>query len=531
MQVTKEETQLKILAQAKLRLQAGDCQGALDLLLEPRDEFKRVPAAWDAMIGRCWLRLGDGLAAATFLTGARDEYGDRMPVEQRRDLGAALFLAGRMEAAGREFSMVAASGAGVARPAYRAAIEAYSNRLSDDLDRGPPTPYRVIAQAEALSDAKDFPAARNLLMAALELHGREWSPLPAAFDAVLGRILLRCGEREAAIEHLTRARDASGDDAPAGMRQTLGTALFDVGRVAEAGRELDLAVRAGAVLHRVELVISTNAYRAQAGNAERLDTRFARNLTLVDPDRHLAYVSVPKNACSLLKAGFVLSSRHRDAYIASGDNIHVFCTGLSMGATAPEVASDPAYFRFTVLREPMRRILSAYLDKIVDGRQETDHYMRLQVARTVRAAQAALGLTDDPDRSITFEEFVRYLATAEDVACDLHWMPQAQLVGTDLGRYEHVGRVEHLADTLDLLASRFGYVGPADGDPNLDVHDPHAARFSESAALPAPHRAVPAALAALPDGLPMPELFLTRELTDLLTRRYATDVALYASLN
>jgi hypothetical protein len=49
--------------------------------------------------------------------------------------------------------------------------------------------------------------------------------------------------------------------------------------------------------------------------------------------------------------------------------------------------------------------------------------------------------------------------------------------------------------------------------------------------LPAPHRAVPAALAALPDGLPMPELFLTRELTDLLTRRYATDVALYASLN
>lgn len=525
------ETPPEVMALAKVRLEAGDCQGALDMLREPRDAFGSVPPAYDALIGRCWLRLGEGLAAVNFLTTARDKYGDRMPVEQRRDLGAALFAVGRIEAAGRELGIVAASGARVVRPAWRAAIEAYAHRLSDDLDRAPATLYRVIAQAEALFDAKDFAAARDLLVAARAQYGGAGVLLPAAFDALFGRILFRCGERDLAIEHLTRARDAGGADVPLSTRQPLGTALFEVGRIAEAGRELDLAVRAGAVLSRVELLMATNAYRAHAGDPERLDTSFARGVTVADPDRHLAYLWVPKNATSLLKAGLVLSSRHRDAFLASGKTIHAFCTALSMAATAPDVGRDPAYFRFTVLREPLRRILSAYLDKIVHGGQATDEYMRLQVARTVRAAQAALGLPDDPGRSITFEEFVRYLTKVEDFACDLHWMPQVRLVGTDLGRYAHVGTVERLADTLDLLSSRFAYVVPASGDPNLDVRDPHVTKFSETASLPAPHRAVPAELASLANGVPMPEFFLTQELKDLLTSRYRADLDMYESLN
>ncbi len=520
-----------MLANAKTLLDAGDYQGALDMLLEPRGDFQRVPPAYDAIIGRCWLRLGEALAAVNYLTIARDGYGEGMPVEQRRDLGVALFTIGRIEAAGREFGIVAASGTKVARPAYLAAIEAYAHRGSDDLDHPPATPYRLIAQAKALVEAKDFHAARDLLLAALQRHGKKWGPVPAEFDALLGRILFRCGERERAIEYLTRARDAGADDAPASVRQPLGTALFEVGRFAEAGRELDRAVRAGASLNRAELLIATNAYREQAGNADRLETSFARNLTLVDPDRHLAYVSVPKNACSLLKAGLVLSSRYRDAYLAGGENIHVFCTGLSMAATAPEVANDPAYFKFTVLRDPLHRILSAYLDKIVPGPLDGDRYTSMQVARTVRAAQAAVGIADDPDRSITFEEFVRYLAVAADVECDMHWMPQVHLVGADLSRYAHVGTVERLAETLDLLASRFGYVVPASQDPALGADDPHVTKFDETAALQAPHRALPAELAALEKGVPMPELFLTRELKDLLTQRYAADVAMYASLN
>jgi hypothetical protein len=81
-----------------------------------------------------------------------------------------------------------------------------------------------------------------------------------------------------------------------------------------------------------------------------------------------------------------------------------------------------------------------------------------------------------------------------------------------------------------LLASRFDYVVPAGDDPHLDINDPHVVQFSETAVLPAPHRALPAELAALPDGLPMPEFFLTKELKNLLARRYAADLAMYESL-
>ncbi len=242
------ETLPVVMALAKGRLGAGEFRDALDMLLDSRDEFQWVPPSYDAMIGRCWLRLGDARRAVAFLTTAHDDYEGNMPVEQRRDLAAALFLVGRIEAAGREFSIVAASGARVVRPAYLAAIAAYDHRLSDDLDRAPPTPYRLIAQAEALSDAKHFVGARDLLISALEQFGSNWQFLPAAFAALLGRILFRCGERESAIAYLTRARDASGGDVLATTRQTLGTVLFEVGRFAEAGRELDLAMRAGAVL-------------------------------------------------------------------------------------------------------------------------------------------------------------------------------------------------------------------------------------------------------------------------------------------
>jgi hypothetical protein len=60
-------------------------------------------------------------------------------------------------------------------------------------------------------------------------------------------------------------------------------------------------------------------------------------------------------------------------------------------------------------------------------------------------------------------------------------------------------------------------------------HVPHRPRanFSETAELKAPYRALPHELDEFQDGLPMPELFFTPALRELLRARYADDVALY----
>jgi hypothetical protein len=189
----------------------------------------------------------------------------------------------------------------------------------------------------------------------------------------------------------------------------------------------------------------------------------------------------------------------------------------------------PDCFRIVVLRDPLRRVVSAYLDKFVLFRPPDNQHLGLRVRRAVQDAQALLGIPDDPARSISFEEFVRYLAVTPDVRMDEHWMPQAVLVGDNLARFGHVGRVEQLDRTLDILASRFGYTLESDLTGHVGNGNRHVRRYDGGTQLSAPWRALPAEIMALKGRAPAPEAFYTEELRALVERRYAADFAMYAS--
>jgi hypothetical protein len=150
----------------------------------------------------------------------------------------------------------------------------------------------------------------------------------------------------------------------------------------------------------------------------------------------------------------------------------------------------------------------------------------LQVARAVREAQATLGLPEDPTRSITFEEFVRYVAVSPDERLDMHWMPQYLVTGTDLDIYDHVGTVEHLSETLDLLVNRFGF-RPAESDPSPRRLELRRTRYNPEADVSDAFRLLPRDLAAMADGFPPALQFYTPELEALVRKRYAEDVALH----
>jgi len=513
-----------VITRAKALADAGDAGAALLLLRERRGNWGRVPPAYDAMLGRLALLTDDPKAAVEYLTRARDSYRDKMPVEQRRDLGKALFQVGRIWAAGRELDIVAQTGANIGRPRYRAAIEAFANSTGAEPDSGRPTPFCVLAQAQALREEKGVDAAHALLV---QRRGA-WESVPAAYDAMLGRLSLRSGNWEAAVRFLTLARDNCQGDVPVHIRQQLGVALFALGYFAEAGCELDLAYAAGANVNRAELRIAINAWRRDnRDSAAPIDTTFAGDLTFVDPDKRLIYVSIPKNACTLLKSLYLLNGPHRMAYLSSRKTVHKFCNTIRPTLPDADSKTNGDHFRFVVLRDPLRRLLSAYLDKFVRKRANPDPYDWLQVLRTIRDAQTVLGLRYDPVRSITFEEFVRHVAAAVDVRCDMHWMPQIHMVGNDLGIYDHVGTVERLEDTLDMLSSRFGY-STAESLART-MPSPHNTRYSETAALNAPYGALPAELEEFTNGFPLSELFYTPELRQLVEQRYQADVALHAA--
>ncbi|HTZ71968.1 MAG TPA: sulfotransferase family 2 domain-containing protein [Acetobacteraceae bacterium] len=511
----------EVVARARVLADAGNVQAALTLLMERRGNWQRVPPVYDAMIGRYSLRTGDAQAAVEHLARAREAYGDAMPVEQRRDFAAALLSVGRIEAAGREFGLVADAGGTITRPLYRTAIDAFRHSIGTVLDEGPSTPYRVLAQAQALVDGRDHAAARALLVD----HVDNWACVPPAYSALLGQLLLRAGDRQGAVVHLARARDAMGEDLPLDARLALGTALFETAHVEDAGGELHAALSQGAPITRLELLVAVNGYRRASGIGQPADTSFARNTTFLDAAQRLIYVSVPKNAAGILKTAHALNGPRAAEFAAGKQNIHEFAARLAPTLSREELKAGPGYFRYTVLRDPLRRLLSAYLDRFVREKLHPASPAWAHVSRVIKDAQAIVEQPYDPVRSISFEEFVHYVTSAPDELCDVAWMPQVNFTGRDLGQYDHVGTVERLPDTLDLLESRFGYkIGARPGQRTPIPWD-------ERATLRDAHRALPHELDAFERGMPMPEQFYTRELKQMARKRYAVDIALYGAVS
>ena len=514
---------IDLIAAAKTAEAAGDAAGARAMLMEHRAAFSRVPPAYDAAIGRLSLSVGDAPAAIEYFTSAIDRVGDEAPLQWRRNLGTAMLLDGQIDAAGGEFCAVTATGVAITRRASVAAMEAFRQA---ETDAAAAAAYRCLARAELLADAGNVAGAHALL----EQQRGAWPTVPAAYEAALGRLSLMLHDWADAALHLERARDTWRGELPAGVRRSLGTALFAIGRFAEAGRELSLAVDQGAVLGETAPRVAVNAYRAASGSGEKLDTRFGRSQVIMDRERRLVYCSIPKNGCTLLKANIFMNAPYREDYLASGQSVHDYAKKIVAEDLPTGALTSDQYFRFAVLRDPLRRLLSAYLNRLVRGRKSPEPFDVVQIARTTREAQASLGVPHDPARSISFEEFVRYLSTAADVQCDVHWMPQVNLVGTDLSVFSHVGKVERMDETLDMLASRFGYTVERDIGPHLRHSSEHITRYSETAALAQPYRALPDELDAHEDNIPMPGLFYTAELRELAERRYAADLALYAEV-
>ena len=190
--------------------------------------------------------------------------------------------------------------------------------------------------------------------------------------------------------------------------------------------------------------------------------------------------------------------------------------------------SDPDVFRWTVLRDPYRRLLSAYLNKIVGGGRGTA--AKPLKVKTLRGAQALHGRPFNLKQSISFEEFVRYLATLDDSDMNVHWMPQARIIGGDLSRFAHVGRLENLKTTLDLLERRFGYHPELDPVPHLGGAEQHSTKYSEQIVIPGPWRRPPHVLRNSEQGVPPVAQFYPPELRMIVQERYADDFTLYAAV-
>ena len=87
----------------------------------------------------------------------------------------------------------------------------------------------------------------------------------------------------------------------------------------------------------------------------------------------------------------------------------------------PQALSVSNLYRFTFVRDPYSRILSAYLDKIVRGKTIPSELRRRS------------GLYP------TFEDFCRYLSDG-GLYDNIHWAPQTTLLHLPIDQYDFIGK-------------------------------------------------------------------------------------------
>lgn len=164
--------------------------------------------------------------------------------------------------------------------------------------------------------------------------------------------------------------------------------------------------------------------------AERLE--FALRHLYVYPHLKIAYSYVPKNACTSLKRLF----GEAEGWLApDSPTAHVMRPRWWLSGMARYPLVDE---RVVVLRDPVDRVLSGYLEKFLRRDDPV-------------AAKALAGGLDGPGDDVTFADLVGYLVRTRDRHLDEHWRPQRDFL---LGSYSRVVRFEHLAEDTGFLAER-----------------------------------------------------------------------------
>lgn len=179
----------------------------------------------------------------------------------------------------------------------------------------------------------------------------------------------------------------------------------------------------------------------------------------------VVYLEVPKAACTAMKmvlrdlyastplTMFPRTSRQtkRGMFVHARVNAPLPALTELDDAAQRELLEDDDVLRFTVVRNPYTRFISAWRDKVYLYEPTAE-----DVYRAIRGTAPELG----HKQPILFSEFVSHVERTISATTDPHWRRQVDLTYPDAIRYTHVGKTETLSATVSLLYRRAGHEPP-----------------------------------------------------------------------
>lgn len=184
-------------------------------------------------------------------------------------------------------------------------------------------------------------------------------------------------------------------------------------------------------------------------------------------DHKLTYVSIPKVACTSLKHMFfeVENDRPFATFSTNGKSYHIhqFYKGLDFSELPTNKIAD--HIRMTVLRDPVRRLLSCYSNRVL-------HHKELSRAKAGPKLSKA-GLQPNPDLALFLDRIEEYCAAVGSIGH--HARPMVDIIGRDPGYFDHIYPIERIGDFAKTAGKIIGkpltVPHKQTGGPKLNVSD------------------------------------------------------------
>lgn len=265
-----------------------------------------------------------------------------------------------------------------------------------------------------------------------------------------------------------------------------------------------------------------------------LDKNAAHQLALaraISVWRHDTVFSfIPKNGCSSLRYSAALAN----GLIRGPEDVEwIHRNNHTSRASLRDLSL--ARHTFVGLRCPYRRLVSAFLDKVVNDRWRVNmlqtrpfaHRWNLphraeRVARSVRKRASQVGLVSQD--TLTFAGFVALLETPGALALDVHWRPQVDFLVYE--SYDDVFRLEDMGAVAETVRAKSGFE-VLDARALTGHGNEGRRRVSEGSFAHTPLRELRAMKSRM--EVPAYERFYTPDLHARVGRLYHADVALYAA--